>query len=296
MVEDLNEDYKEAILKGFMSLPLMGIVIDLKEGKFVEVNKCFLNNTGYLREDIVGKTIMQLPFCPKPLEVLKQFSKLKKQGHEVKKEVEIKKKEGGVLNAICSSQLVKTKSRDYVISVAEDVTKVRLVEEKFRQITEVIEDVFWITNWEDKKVTYASPAFEKIWGIKLEVLYGKPDVWANAIHPDDKEKAYESFLSLEKEKTYDETYRIIRPDKTVRWIRDRGYPIKNENGEVINIIGIAHDITERKKNEREMEERAISLDKFGKIAIGRELRMIELKREINGLLKRLGEEPEYDVD
>ncbi len=46
--------------------------------------------------------------------------------------------------------------------------------------------------------------------------------------------------------TYDEEYRIVRPDGTVRWVRDRAFPIRNGSGAVYRVAGIADDVTERK--------------------------------------------------
>jgi signal transduction histidine kinase/ActR/RegA family two-component response regulator len=52
--------------------------------------------------------------------------------------------------------------------------------------------------------------------------------------------------------TYDEEYRIIRTDGAVRWIHDRAFPVKNANGEVYRIVGVAEDITERKRTQEEL--------------------------------------------
>jgi PAS domain-containing protein len=55
------------------------------------------------------------------------------------------------------------------------------------------------------------------------------------------------------------------------------------------------DITERKQAEEAIKEKANELERFNKLMIGRELKMVELKKEINELLKRLGEKEKYKV-
>jgi len=127
-------------------------------------------------------------------------------------------------------------------------------EARLRQVAETIEDVFWVTDCSSHKTVFASQAYEKIWGRPLRDLYNDARNWADAIHPEDRRRAWETFVRLEAGHTYDEEYRIIRPDGSVRWIRDRGYPISGDDGGVDRVIGIAQDITERKLMEDRLRE------------------------------------------
>jgi PAS domain S-box-containing protein len=66
-----------------------------------------------------------------------------------------------------------------------------------------------------------------------------------SIHPDDRPRVREAALTKQIPGLYDETYRIILPDGSIRWIRDRAFPILNHEGRVYRIAGLAEDITER---------------------------------------------------
>ena len=82
--------------------------------------------------------------------------------------------------------------------------------------------------------------------------------YLEAVHPDDRQRATQAHHRLERGEATAEEYRILRPDGTIRWVWDRGFPIEDELGRVIRIAGIAEDITERKRVEqalRESEER-----------------------------------------
>lgn len=132
-------------------------------------------------------------------------------------------------------------------------TALRESEEQFRQVTEHIEEVFWLSDTLKNVVLYVSPAYESIWGRSCESLYRSPRSWLEAIHPDDRQRVLHAALTKQTIGTYDEEYRILRPDGSTRWIRDRAFPVRNSAGAVDRIAGIADDITHRKKAEEEVQ-------------------------------------------
>lgn len=125
-------------------------------------------------------------------------------------------------------------------------------QERFRQLAEHIREVFWITNPEKTQVVYISPGYEQIWGRSCDSLYAHPASWMEAIHPDDRPRIEQAAMSRQVLDVYDETYRIVRPDGSMRWIWDRAYPIRNAMHQVYRIVGFAEDITEQKRIEAEL--------------------------------------------
>jgi len=142
---------------------------------------------------------------------------------------------------------------------AEDA--LRESEERFRQIAENIQEVFWITDTAKHQVIYLSPAFEHIWGRSCESLQGTPQNWYEAVHPDDQNRVMQAAATRQTDGTYDEEFRIIRPDGSLRWIRSRAFPVRNATGEVYRVVGVAQDITERKRSRDQLHEQASLLDK-----------------------------------
>ncbi len=122
-------------------------------------------------------------------------------------------------------------------------------ENRFRQMADSINSVFWISSADGSKMIYASPAYEKIWGHSLESLYRNPGSWMHNVHPDDRARMQENIaalLSSPNAAPLVREYRIIRPDGTQCWIADRSYPVYDNNGVMYRIAGIAEDITARK--------------------------------------------------
>ncbi|MHB8482695.1 MAG: two-component system response regulator [Nitrospiria bacterium] len=150
-----------------------------------------------------------------------------------------------------------------LLGMTRDITeKKRVVEQfeeselRFRQIAENIREVFWISDPQKKEIFYISPAYEEIWGRTIQSVYEEPKSWFDAIHPDDRSRVFDAAVKRPVSGKYDEEYRIVRPDGLIRWIRDRGFPVKDKTGQVYRITGIAEDITERKAQQDELEYQA----------------------------------------
>ncbi|HEY9608218.1 PAS domain S-box protein [Allocoleopsis sp.] len=133
-------------------------------------------------------------------------------------------------------------------------------EQKFRQLAENIQSVFWMSNLTMSQIDYISPAYEKIWGRSCAELYALPKSWLDAVHPEDRDRVI-AMLTRIREDDYEQEYRIIRPDGEIRWIRDRSFPIRDEAGHVYRVVGIAEDISDayqqaeqRKRAEEALQE------------------------------------------
>lgn len=127
-------------------------------------------------------------------------------------------------------------------------------EERFRQLAENINEVFWMTTLNKNQMIYVSPSYEKIWGRSCQSLYKEAKSWIEAIHPDDRERISEA-ITKQADGTYDETFRIVKPDGNIKWIRDRAFPVEDPSGKKYRLAGIAQDITEQRNFEDELIDR-----------------------------------------
>jgi PAS domain S-box-containing protein len=134
------------------------------------------------------------------------------------------------------------------------------VVERFEQVVNNITEVFWLSDVPKKQILYISPAYERVWGHKCDELYRNPKSWAETVHPDDREEIIQRSLTDQARDDYDVEYRIIRPDGAVRWIRDRAFPVRNQQGEIYRIVGLAEDITERRRTQQVVQTQAAILE------------------------------------
>jgi PAS domain S-box-containing protein len=138
-------------------------------------------------------------------------------------------------------------------------------EEKFRQLAENIQEVFWMTTPGLEELLYVSPAYERIWGRSVESLRERPRSFIDAIHPDDREAVLRIF-ERQRERGVEVVYRIVRPDGSTRWIRNRSVPVKDESGKVYRIAGVAEDVTERKQMDEALRQSELDLAEAQRVA------------------------------
>jgi PAS domain S-box-containing protein len=134
-------------------------------------------------------------------------------------------------------------------------TAVRLREtlELFRQVTENITEVFWVTDPAKTRVNYVSRGFEQVWGQPRQNVYTNPATWLDGVYLEDRPRVVHATYTQQITGDYDQEYRVQRPDGTLCWVHDRAFPVCNDKGEVYRIVGITEDITEHKRAEHLLE-------------------------------------------
>jgi PAS domain S-box-containing protein len=127
-------------------------------------------------------------------------------------------------------------------------------EERFQQMANHVQEIFWMMNAESKELLYVSKAYETITGRPLSELSENPTSYKEVIHPDDRVR----FLSKLEEAgitgKFDEEFRILRPDGTTRWVLSKGSPVRDADQTLRRIVGVAQDITARKHAEAEIAQ------------------------------------------
>jgi diguanylate cyclase (GGDEF)-like protein/PAS domain S-box-containing protein len=157
-------------------------------------------------------------------------------------------------------------TRSMVVVSYADVTAYKLAEAalqeseaRFRQLAENIDIVFWVGTPSWDQVLYVSSAYERIWGRSRESLYAQPMSWLEPIPADDRQ-ALLDVLRGEDDSDWHSIafphFRIDQPDGRQHWVSATMYPIRDEQGRLIRLAGVAEDITERLEQQRRLEDLA----------------------------------------
>ena len=159
-----------------------------------------------------------------------------------------------------AEEIIHQTQADLEQRVRQRTSELAASEERFRQLAENIGEVFWISTPDKSQMLYISPAFERVFGRSCESVYRDPKSFLAAIHPDDRRRIEES-LPRQSRGDFEEEYRIIRPDGSVRWLWARAFPVRDKSGHVYRVAGITEDVTMRKLAEQRLLAEEQSLRK-----------------------------------
>lgn len=256
LAEERLREY-EKVVEG---LEEMILVVD-RNYRYLLANRAYLKSRGLEREQVVGRLAAEIVNEEVFANVIKEKFDECLAGKPVQYEMRYRYPDRGERDLLVSYFPIEGPAGvDRCACVLQDITErktaeaaLRESETRFRQIAENIEEMFWITDLEGSSTIYISPAYERITGRSRESLYAEPKSWRDIIHPEDRPRM-EATFAAGPGSTGDYTYRIVRPDGSIRWIRDRGFPVRDESGEVVRVAGIAEDITAIKLAEEELQQ------------------------------------------
>ncbi|MBS1196455.1 MAG: hypothetical protein H6R18_240 [Proteobacteria bacterium] len=147
-----------------------------------------------------------------------------------------------VVERECANGLLRRDSEKTVQAVRDAADAFGESKARFLQLAGNIPQCFWLVDAATLQFTYISPGYEQIWGESVNKLYADPADWLRPVHADDREKL-ENALHLRRMGGLDEKFRVVRSDGRLRWLHARNFAIRDDDGHVVSIGGIADDIT-----------------------------------------------------
>ncbi|HEY1789197.1 MAG TPA: PAS domain S-box protein [Verrucomicrobiae bacterium] len=229
------------------------------DGVLVEANRAPLDIAELKPEDVIGKPFPETYWWShsrKTQRELRECLKRAAQGETVRRDFEIRVANGRLITIDFITNPLRNADNQIIelVASAVDITarkqaedELRETSERFHQLADNITDVFWMRSSDFSKVIYVSPAFEKVWGRPVEELYSNPNKWVEFIFSEDRDRVTAAFDNFQRNiGALDIEYRIIWPGGDVRWIRARGFQIRDESGQIIRYAGVITDVTERK--------------------------------------------------
>jgi two-component system, cell cycle sensor histidine kinase and response regulator CckA len=253
-----------------------------REGRCLYANSAIEEMTGVPAHEIVGRRVAEATAGRVSEEVARSLQSLRAmleqvlatgQGMEAEVSIRFPDRER-VFNVRLIPERDDSGQIVSILDIARDITAakhaeeaLRTSEQRFRQVTENVGEVFWLSDVAKAEVMYVSPAYQRVWGRTCESLYEQPRSWLDAIHADDRARVREAALTRQTAGDYDVEYRIVRPDGDVRWVRDRAFPIRDPDGHVYRVAGVAEDITARRQLEEQLRQ-SQKMEAIGQLAGG----------------------------
>ena len=126
-------------------------------------------------------------------------------------------------------------------------------EERFQQMANNIQEIFWMLDAETKKALFVNPAYETITGHSCESMEEKPTSYEELIHAEDRGHVLSKLDEATRSGHFNERFRIVSAQGEVRWVWARGFPVRDAEGKIRRLVGTALEITAQKQAEEEAE-------------------------------------------
>jgi len=283
-------DQYRAIFEATFEQAAVGIAQVALDGRWLRANQKLADILGYPRQELLSLTLQDITH-PNDLgaDLDRVTALLAGEADTYAMEKRYVRRDGSTVWSNLTVSLVRDAETDaplYFISIIEDITDrkrleaerlalleserralaeceqvtrrlerseagLRESEARFRELAESIGAVFYVSTADGARIEYASPGYREIWGRDQEELYRDTSAWLAAVHPDDRERVATARARMPLG-GYDEEYRVVRPDGTVRRVRDRAFPVRDADGRVLRNAGIAEDITDRRRTEERL--------------------------------------------
>jgi len=250
---------EEKFSKAFRRSPLAFTIASLVDYRFVEVNDTFERYTGWRRDEVIGRTPLELKIWVDTNQRSTFIEQVLARGAVRGMELLFRKKEGQVWTGLVSSELIHLNDEPCALSLIADITELKRAElarseseARFRLVANTAPVMIWMAG-PDKLCTYFNEPWLEFTGRSLTHELGNG--WAAGVHPEDLENCLRIYTNaFDGRKQFQMQYRLRRYDGEYRWIFDHGVPRFNPDDSFAGYIGSGIDITVRREAEQALAD------------------------------------------
>lgn len=271
--EKRRKKVEELFMKTFHSSPAPSVISDLENGKLLLVNTKFQKLLGYTKDEMIGRTALELNMYHDADERSRIMRALKRKKSLRDYPLKLRTKRGEVRDTSWSFEVIRHEEENLLLSICIDTTDKKRVEAALREIDGSHTMAINAANEPIYDVNFVQSTIR--WNETYSAQFGDPPRkgmriyrwWMGKIHPEDREKVKSSVreaMRSDRIRTTTE-YRFKRRDGTYAFIRDRIHISRDQAGNIVRIVGAMLDITDQKRRESELELINFELEKHAKV-------------------------------
>jgi PAS domain S-box-containing protein len=288
LMNNSDEDYpqyEEMVSTIFELNPDAIVLTTVSDSEIIDCNQEYLNQIGYTREEVIGRTSLELNLLS-PEDRKAYVDEIKKEKTVFNYEVKVRQKNGSFIYVLYSARFIKLNGKELILNIGHDITHRKQIEEVKQSFLEIVKaerdklsslinsipDEVWFTDT-NKKFTLANPSALNVFnlssnGMDVEDMAYNLEVFRSdgSLRPVEEAPP---LLAL-KGKTIRNAEEIVRTPyhNELRYRQVNASPVKDANDNIIGSVSVVRDITERKKIEKEMDFQAYMLSQIDDAVIG----------------------------
>jgi PAS domain S-box-containing protein len=289
---------REAKIRRLVDANVVGIQIWDLNGTILEANDAFLRMVGYEREDLVAGRLHWTDLTPAQWlgrDRQEIAAEIRRTGSVQPFEWVYFGKDGSRVPVLVGA--ASFEGENQVVGFVLDLTERKRAEQALSQSEAYLAEAqrlahtgSWAYDHVLRKVKHYSDEAFRLFGLDPRRPDGPPQLeeTRQLIHPADRERVFEELAQIFRDKAeYDQQYRIVLPDGTVRHLRSLGHPVLNQAGELVEYFGTVMDVTER----RHAEHRLLVQHRVTRILA----EAATVEEALGKILAMIGEWPGWDL-
>ena len=264
MIERKRAEEKLRFQARLLDVVGQAVIATDAQGKIIYWNRAAEGLYGWSAEEVMGRPIVERTPSEDLVNRAEEIMSALMAGRGWSGELEVRHKDGTIFPAMVTDTPVYDELGTLVaiIGVSTDISELKNTEELRRSEASLAEAQriahlgTWEWNLATGEVRWSDETY-RIFGFEPQQFSPTLETVAEIFHQDDRH-LFRALVddATRKDEAYDFEHRIVRPDGEVRWVNRRGEVVRGEGRESLRLIGTIHDITERKRVERELIEGA----------------------------------------
>jgi PAS domain S-box-containing protein len=258
-VEERLRESEEKFRLAFRTSPDSINLNRFKDGLYIDINNGFTRAIGYSRQEVIGKSSLELNIWKDPKDRDRLVSRLKKYGAVENLEAVFRRKNGKLSIGLMSARIITLHHEDVILSITRDITKLKRAETalreselRYRTLADSGVALIW-TSGPDKQCDYFNKPWLDFTGRTMEQEIGTG--WTAGVHPDDLAHCLLTYITaFEKREKFSMEYRLQHVSGEYLWVQDDGSPRFDAKGRFLGYIGHCLDITEGKKVKEKLRD------------------------------------------
>lgn len=290
----------------FQNNPALMIHTTLPDWKLIHINDSFLDNLEYTRQEVIGHTLPELNILRDKLLEENIGDRLERDGHIHSMEIDLERKDGSTFSGLFSGEVIQTGGQDSFLAVVVDISDRKMAEQALIRERDLFSEgpvlILLMDGDKNYSLRFVSGNVLTILGYASGQMIQENFSFLSIIHPDDRNRFEENIResNLKGSDSLDLFFRIRSRKGVYKWFYSLIRMERDSQGNLTALHGYIFDQTELKDTQstlsRERQRLRDNLEetaRMNRLMMGRESRVVEMKKEVNLLLKRLGEQPRY---